>query len=681
MRVKAKRLGWDEELTLEQSHDLDDYDYASDDLEGELEVVDVPAAPRAVSAYSLYLVGGQEADPKTLEVVTNAFCPTGQGGGVNPHCSPGGAAAPGAVPATPAPVPVHAQSGLPVGLVIHKMYQGVRYEVEVMAHGLQVRSSRAGTIGIYPSLRAAGIAVRGKAGVNGWAFFGITRPTTTAAATPPQPPSVSPVAPTPAPPVAPSPPQPITPPPPAPTPAPTPPPQRPSYWQRFRASLAGQPTPTPTPSPPSAPASNVPFSKEISWETGKSQTGQVLNGVPFESAPDKFWEKTKDVDVNEPDPTHKIVRVGVLIKEKDGRVWIAEPTNHFGGRNHTLPGGTIEPGLTMQQNALKETWEETGLQVKITGHLGDFGDSNYRTGSTFSRYGRLYLGERVGGAPWDAKLEPGHIPPSVKNGSTAESETVKLVTPDRAAELLHRTDDLAQLATAAPIDVKTDHRGNMMSGLVEGVQPAAKAYSDKQQASGKSAGDSVLHVIQDLRGFNDKPTVVSKADMDGLIASGTHIDLLRGISGGYSHKASDLAEAFKTGDHYPGYGCFGNGTYFDGSSSGNVAYAGGQYRGEVTVRAALPKSARIIEQSELEKACSPHQGPKGYADGKHGSGRGWQGCQAALAGYDAIHVDGKSRYQYSYGNSSQSPTGGYYVVLNRSILTVQKENARDHRIK
>lgn len=82
---------------------------------------------------------------------------------------------------------------------------------------------------------------------------------------------------------------------------------------------------------------------------------------------------------------------GVIIEEPDGRVWIISPTNAFGGYKNTFPKGGTEPGLTLQQNAIKETWEESGLQIEITGVLGDF----MRTTSV----SRMYLAKRVGGDP------------------------------------------------------------------------------------------------------------------------------------------------------------------------------------------------------------------------------------------------------------------------------------------
>lgn len=101
----------------------------------------------------------------------------------------------------------------------------------------------------------------------------------------------------------------------------------------------------------------------------------------------------------------KRLGAGVVIEEPDGRVWLVEPANHFGGYRNTLPKGGQEPGLTLQQTALKEAWEETGLRVRLTGVVGDFeGDTSVA---------RYYRAERIGGSPdqahwesWAVKLAP-----------------------------------------------------------------------------------------------------------------------------------------------------------------------------------------------------------------------------------------------------------------------------------
>ncbi len=67
------------------------------------------------------------------------------------------------------------------------------------------------------------------------------------------------------------------------------------------------------------------------------------------------------------------------------------PSNKFGGCEATFPKGTIEGGLSLQGNAIKEVFEETGLKIEITGFIGDF----KRTTSV----ARMYRARRVGGSP------------------------------------------------------------------------------------------------------------------------------------------------------------------------------------------------------------------------------------------------------------------------------------------
>lgn len=428
---------------------------------------------------------------------------------------------------------------------------------------------------------------------------------------------------------------------------------------------------------PSSHLPQVPYQPETRWDVMNKNQAGTLNGVDFAPAPPKFWEHVKDVDVNEPPPLHKLDRASVLVREPDGRIWLAHPTDGFSNRKVTTPGGTLEPGLSVQQNALKEVWEETGLQVKITGYLGDFADSNYGQAGRASRYGRLYLAERVGGQPWDIKQEP-NIPAGAKNGSKGESEEVSLVTPERAAQLLHRTDDLAHLMTIAPVklDQPTNGAGSEpFKKFWEGIKPAVEQYRASKQAKGLSPGVPELHAVQSLRGFNGRPKIVSKADMDTLVQQGTHVELLRGVkdakslrSGRTKATAKQLADDFKTGDHYPGFGIYGAGTYADATrGGGNVATNSYGVGGEV-IRMALPKTARIVNYSDLMGKI------RNKPDDFHAKGTtsdsydNWRGVIAAAAGYDAIRVDGQ-------GND------GYHVILNRSILTVQRESANNHVIK
>ncbi len=63
---------------------------------------------------------------------------------------------------------------------------------------------------------------------------------------------------------------------------------------------------------------------------------------------------------------------GVVVREPDGRFWVVAPTNRFGGYDWVFPKGTVSQGMSLQATALCEALEESGLQVRITGLLGDF---------------------------------------------------------------------------------------------------------------------------------------------------------------------------------------------------------------------------------------------------------------------------------------------------------------------
>jgi len=165
--------------------------------------------------------------------------------------------------------------------------------------------------------------------------------------------------------------------------------------------------------------------------------GQVINGIPLTSGDGTAYATTPDVDVGEPPflkRPGKKRSAGVLVVEPDGRVWIVAPSGAYGGYKNTFPKGTLEDGLTTQQNALKEVYEEAGLNAEITGFLGDFAGDTSVT--------RYYLGKRTGGSPSDAHWE---------------SEYVRLATPDELQGLLNKARDQSILAAfnALQSDKKT----------------------------------------------------------------------------------------------------------------------------------------------------------------------------------------------------------------------------------
>ena len=119
----------------------------------------------------------------------------------------------------------------------------------------------------------------------------------------------------------------------------------------------------------------------------------------------------------------KTKSAGVIVQEKDGRIWVVEPSNHFADTLHTFPKGGIEHGHSPQVTAIKEAYEESGLKVAITGFAGD-----YERSTSVTRY---YFAKRVGGSP---------------SGHGWESQKVKLVPPAHLWRLLNKPVDKFILA-------------------------------------------------------------------------------------------------------------------------------------------------------------------------------------------------------------------------------------------
>jgi 8-oxo-dGTP pyrophosphatase MutT (NUDIX family) len=65
------------------------------------------------------------------------------------------------------------------------------------------------------------------------------------------------------------------------------------------------------------------------------------------------------------------------------------------------PGGLIEPGEQPADAAVRETWEETGLIVEITGILGVYGGPDliidYANGDKAAYIGTIFRGKATGG--------------------------------------------------------------------------------------------------------------------------------------------------------------------------------------------------------------------------------------------------------------------------------------------
>ena len=102
---------------------------------------------------------------------------------------------------------------------------------------------------------------------------------------------------------------------------------------------------------------------------------------------------------------------GAVVVEADGRVWVVSPTNQFGGYRNTFAKGTREAGMSLRATAIKEAYEEAGLQIELTAFLVDVDRTTSRC--------RFYLARRIGGDPaamgWESQAV--HLVPRAVLGS------------------------------------------------------------------------------------------------------------------------------------------------------------------------------------------------------------------------------------------------------------------------
>lgn len=138
---------------------------------------------------------------------------------------------------------------------------------------------------------------------------------------------------------------------------------------------------------------------QVAVVTPGGELPEQLNGIaltPWTTAPktEAEWEHVDgQVEIDEPPfecPEHLEPAAGVVVEEPDGRLWLVAPTNGFGGAPHVFPKGRTDD-MPLQASAIKEAYEESGLQVEINGFVGDFNRTQTRT--------RFYLAKRVGGTP------------------------------------------------------------------------------------------------------------------------------------------------------------------------------------------------------------------------------------------------------------------------------------------
>ncbi|MFD4460028.1 NUDIX domain-containing protein [Nocardia sp. NPDC058480] len=103
-------------------------------------------------------------------------------------------------------------------------------------------------------------------------------------------------------------------------------------------------------------------------------------------------------DPSAPKATSLVPGGSVLVTDGSGRILMQRRGD---SGNWSLPGGAMEIGETLEECAVRETKEETGLDIEITGLLGIYTDPEhvieYGDGEVRQEFAVTYLGRFLGG--------------------------------------------------------------------------------------------------------------------------------------------------------------------------------------------------------------------------------------------------------------------------------------------
>lgn len=118
--------------------------------------------------------------------------------------------------------------------------------------------------------------------------------------------------------------------------------------------------------------------QEMDWSRFHDSMGR-----PLDKMPDQICPGTNAVLINESNQV-------LLHKRSDNGAW-------------GLPGGRMEIGETVEQCVIRETWEETGLQVAVKRLVGVYSDSlgysilRYPSGYAVHYVIMVFAVEQIGG--------------------------------------------------------------------------------------------------------------------------------------------------------------------------------------------------------------------------------------------------------------------------------------------
>ena len=122
-----------------------------------------------------------------------------------------------------------------------------------------------------------------------------------------------------------------------------------------------------------------------------------------------------------------ILAASAVILDSAGRFLLVQRANPPEEGHWTLPGGRVDPGETLEQTAIREVYEETGVIVRIIKELGQLNVPEGK-GGTYEIHD--FLAEWIGGEPvaGDDATNVGWFRPDELYGMTLTTDLIGYLT-------------------------------------------------------------------------------------------------------------------------------------------------------------------------------------------------------------------------------------------------------------
>jgi ADP-ribose pyrophosphatase YjhB (NUDIX family) len=119
-------------------------------------------------------------------------------------------------------------------------------------------------------------------------------------------------------------------------------------------------------------------------------------------------------DPDAPRPTRLVPAASAVVVDDEGRLLLAKRTDNS---LWTIPGGTMKPGESIAETAIREVKEETGLDVEVVSLVGIYSNPNhiveYSHGEVRQQFSVCFACRHIGGelATSDETSEVGYFSP------------------------------------------------------------------------------------------------------------------------------------------------------------------------------------------------------------------------------------------------------------------------------